>query len=103
MLFHPYSFLFFIDYKLNLKFQTITKLMKPSQNVSEESNETEIPRSEWPLNTTSANGANILGILAFCVAFGIAMSRNRDQTRVLQEFFNGLNVSIERLVRWVIW
>ena len=79
----------------------MSQLVEPPKNNSNGS--VAIPRSEWPVKVTSAKGANVLGILTFSVVFGIAISRLKEQTRVLQEFFIGLKMTIEKMVFWVIW
>jgi len=46
---------------------------------------------------------NILGLLAFCIAFGITLSRMRERGQPLVEFFNALSEASLKLVGLVIW
>jgi len=46
---------------------------------------------------------NILGLLAFCIAFGITLARMGERGQPLVDFFNALSEASLRLVGWVIW
>lgn len=55
-----------------------------------------------PVQGTS-EGINILGLLVFCVAFGLILGSMGTEGNPLRDFFDCLNKSILRLVSIVTW
>ncbi|VDN60422.1 unnamed protein product [Dracunculus medinensis] len=48
-------------------------------------------------------GMNVLGIIVFCIAFGIVLSQLGEQARVMVEFFAVMDQVIMKLVMMVMW
>lgn len=53
--------------------------------------------------TTRKGGMNILGILVFCIAFGIMLSKMAERAKPLVDFFKALSEASMMLVGLVIW
>ncbi|XP_072165627.1 excitatory amino acid transporter-like [Diadema setosum] len=49
------------------------------------------------------NGMNVLGIIAFCIAFGILLSQMGPRGRVMVEFFDILSDITMRMVSIIMW
>uniref|UniRef100_T1JB98 Amino acid transporter n=1 Tax=Strigamia maritima TaxID=126957 RepID=T1JB98_STRMM len=49
------------------------------------------------------DGTNIMGLIIFCIAFGIIAGQMGDKGRLMVEFFVGLNEIIMRIVGIVMW
>ncbi|XP_014670822.1 PREDICTED: excitatory amino acid transporter 1-like [Priapulus caudatus] len=49
------------------------------------------------------SGMNILGIVVFCVAFGIVIARMGKQGKPLRDFFDSMREAIMRIVNIVMW
>ncbi len=49
------------------------------------------------------DGVNILGIIVFCVAFGLVIGKMGEKGRILLEFFDALNEATMRLVQIIMW
>lgn len=48
------------------------------------------------------DGTNILGIIVFCLLFGLTIGQMGEKGRVLVEFFNALNEAIMRIVQIIM-
>lgn len=48
-------------------------------------------------------GMNVLGIIVFCITFGIVMGQLGEQARVMKDFFSVLDAIIMRIVGIVMW
>uniref|UniRef100_A0A8D2LKP2 Amino acid transporter n=1 Tax=Varanus komodoensis TaxID=61221 RepID=A0A8D2LKP2_VARKO len=48
-------------------------------------------------------GMNVLGLIGFFIAFGIAMGKMGDQAKPMADFFNILNEIIMKLVSMIMW
>lgn len=55
-----------------------------------------------PVQGTS-EGINVLGLLVFCVAFGLILGSMETEGNPLRDFFDCLNKSILRMVSIVTW
>ncbi|TKS79491.1 Excitatory amino acid transporter 1 [Collichthys lucidus] len=51
----------------------------------------------------TSDGLNLLGLLVFCVVFGLTLGRMETEGKLLRDFFDCLNKTIMRLVNIVIW
>ncbi|XP_033837895.1 excitatory amino acid transporter 4-like [Periophthalmus magnuspinnatus] len=51
----------------------------------------------------SSDGLNILGLLVFCTAFGLALGSTGSKGQPLRDFFTCLNSAIMNLINIVIW
>ncbi|KAE8290632.1 Excitatory amino acid transporter 1 [Larimichthys crocea] len=51
----------------------------------------------------TSDGLNLLGLLVFCVAFGLTLGSMETEGKLLRDFFDCLNKTIMRLVNIVIW
>lgn len=51
----------------------------------------------------TADGINLLGLLVFCIAFGLVLGRMGNEGTLLRDFFDCLNKAIMRLVGILIW
>ncbi|XP_068116625.1 excitatory amino acid transporter 2 isoform X4 [Hyperolius riggenbachi] len=49
------------------------------------------------------DGMNVLGLIGFFIAFGIAMGKMGDQARLMVEFFSILNEIVMKLVIMIMW
>ncbi|CAI9544489.1 unnamed protein product [Staurois parvus] len=49
------------------------------------------------------DGMNVLGLIGFFIAFGIAMGKMGEQARLMVEFFNILNEIVMKLVTMIMW
>ncbi|NXG20610.1 EAA3 protein, partial [Grallaria varia] len=50
-----------------------------------------------------SNGINALGLIAFCLVFGIVIGKMGEKGQVLLDFFNALNEATMRLVQIIMW
>ncbi|XP_018412969.1 PREDICTED: excitatory amino acid transporter 2 [Nanorana parkeri] len=49
------------------------------------------------------DGMNVLGVIGFFIAFGIAMGKMGEQARLMVDFFNILNEIVMKLVTMIMW
>uniref|UniRef100_A0A2R9AGX2 Amino acid transporter n=1 Tax=Pan paniscus TaxID=9597 RepID=A0A2R9AGX2_PANPA len=49
------------------------------------------------------DGMNVLGLIGFFIAFGIAMGKMGDQAKLMVDFFNILNEIVMKLVIMIMW
>ncbi|KAL7077407.1 hypothetical protein ACQ4LE_003249 [Meloidogyne hapla] len=49
------------------------------------------------------DGMNILGIIVFCISFGIVISQLGERGRIMVEFFGVLDLAIMKLVSLIMW
>ncbi|XP_043938589.1 excitatory amino acid transporter 2 isoform X3 [Protopterus annectens] len=49
------------------------------------------------------DGMNVLGLIGFFIAFGIAMGKMGEQAKLMVEFFNILNEIVMKLVIMIMW
>uniref|UniRef100_A0A8B9JUD0 Amino acid transporter n=1 Tax=Astyanax mexicanus TaxID=7994 RepID=A0A8B9JUD0_ASTMX len=49
-----------------------------------------------------SNGINVLGLIVFCVAFGLVIGKMGERGRILLEFFDALNEATMRLVQIIM-
>lgn len=52
---------------------------------------------------TYVDGANILGLLVFCIVFGLVIGKMGEKGQILLEFFDALNEATMRLIQIIMW
>lgn len=50
-----------------------------------------------------SEGVNVLGLIVFCVAFGLVIGKMGEKGRILLEFFDALNEATMKLVQIIMW
>lgn len=50
-----------------------------------------------------SDGINVLGIIVFCVTFGLVIGKMGEKGRILLEFFDSLNEATMKLVQIIMW
>lgn len=54
-------------------------------------------------NLVYSDGINIMGLIVFCIVFGIVMGKMGEKVKVMKEFFLALNDVIMKIVELVMW
>lgn len=52
---------------------------------------------------TDVDGMNILGLIVFSMAFGVALRKLGEDGEILIKFFNSFNEATMVLVSWIMW
>lgn len=52
---------------------------------------------------TIQNQTNFIGLITFCIAFGLCIAKMGDSAKIMHEFFKILNEIIMKLIRLVMW
>lgn len=52
---------------------------------------------------TYVDGANVLGLLVFCIVFGLVIGKMGEKGQILLEFFDALNEATMRLIQIIMW
>lgn len=52
---------------------------------------------------TYSEGINVLGLIVFCVMFGLVIGKMGERGRILLELFDALNEATMRLVQIIMW
>lgn len=58
---------------------------------------------DYKIVGTYSDGLNILGLIVFCVAFGLVIGKMGEKGRILLEFFDALNEATMKLVQIIMW
>lgn len=58
---------------------------------------------DYTIVGTYSDGINVLGLIVFCVAFGLVIGKMGERGRILLEFFDALNEATMRLVQIIMW
>lgn len=58
---------------------------------------------DYTITGAYVEGINILGIIVFCVVFGIVIGKMGEKGRILLEFFDALNEATMKLVQIIMW
>ncbi|KAL8169702.1 UNVERIFIED_CONTAM: Excitatory amino acid transporter 2 [Gekko kuhli] len=96
--------------------QTVTKKVLVPQEIEEPANDTEsifammnetegTPEPEMVIKKglEFKDGMNVLGLIGFFIAFGIAMGKMGEQAKMMVDFFNILNEIVMKLVTMIMW
>nr|CAB3266131.1 excitatory amino acid transporter-like [Phallusia mammillata] len=46
---------------------------------------------------------NVLGLISFCVLFGVVIARIGEEAKIVKDFFNSLNHIFMRMIMFIIW
>uniref|UniRef100_A0A8P4KHA3 Amino acid transporter n=1 Tax=Dicentrarchus labrax TaxID=13489 RepID=A0A8P4KHA3_DICLA len=57
---------------------------------------------DYKIIGTYSDGINVLGLIVFCVAFGLVIGKMGEKGRILLEFFDALNEATMRLVQIIM-
>ncbi|XP_056156045.1 excitatory amino acid transporter 3 [Lampris incognitus] len=57
---------------------------------------------EYKIIGTYSDGVNVLGLIVFCVAFGLVIGKMGEKGRILLEFFDALNEATMKLVQIIM-
>ncbi|XP_057254320.1 excitatory amino acid transporter 3 isoform X2 [Pezoporus wallicus] len=58
---------------------------------------------EYKLVGMYSNGINVLGLIVFCLVFGMVIGKMGEKGQVLVDFFNALNEATMRIVEIIMW
>ncbi|XP_053304570.1 excitatory amino acid transporter 2 isoform X2 [Spea bombifrons] len=94
--------------------QTVTKKVTVETPFEEPSNTTDsvfslmndtvmVTKEEIKKKLEFKDGMNVLGLIGFFIAFGIAMGKMGEQARLMVDFFNILNEIVMKLVIMIMW
>ncbi|XP_017564397.1 neutral amino acid transporter B(0) [Pygocentrus nattereri] len=65
-------------------------------------NTTNVTLEKVPVGT-DVDGMNILGLIVFAMAFGVALRKLGEEGEILIRFFNSFNEATMVLVSWIMW
>uniref|UniRef100_A0A8C1Y5C4 Amino acid transporter n=1 Tax=Cyprinus carpio TaxID=7962 RepID=A0A8C1Y5C4_CYPCA len=89
-------------------FKTILNISSPSQYatgykfVKNDTNSTNFSVEKVPVGA-EVDGMNILGLIVFAMAFGVALRKLGEEGEILIKFFNSFNEATMVLVSWIMW
>ncbi|XP_020638461.1 excitatory amino acid transporter 2 isoform X2 [Pogona vitticeps] len=96
--------------------QTVTKKVLVPQEIEEPDNATDSifammnesevtaePQMVIKKGLQFKDGMNVLGLIGFFIAFGIAMGKMGEQAKMMVDFFNILNEIVMKLVTMIMW
>ncbi|XP_068858017.1 excitatory amino acid transporter 3 isoform X3 [Aphelocoma coerulescens] len=72
---------------------TTATTAKPSENKTQ----------EYKIVGMYSNGINALGLIVFCLVFGMVIGKMGEKGQVLLDFFNALNEATMRIVQIIMW
>uniref|UniRef100_A0A8C0J360 Amino acid transporter n=1 Tax=Chelonoidis abingdonii TaxID=106734 RepID=A0A8C0J360_CHEAB len=58
---------------------------------------------EYKIVGMYSDGINVLGLIVFCLVFGIVIGKMREKGQVLVDFFNALNDATMKIVQIIMW
>ncbi|XP_048852091.1 excitatory amino acid transporter 3-like isoform X2 [Brienomyrus brachyistius] len=76
-----------------LKPGPVTMTMLSPQNVTK----------EYTIVGVYTDGINVLGLIVFCVVFGLVIRQMGDKGRILVEFFDAMNEATMKMVQIIMW
>ncbi|XP_063311160.1 excitatory amino acid transporter 3 [Pelobates fuscus] len=66
---------------------------------AEETNQTK----EYKIVGLYSDGVNVLGLIVFCLVFGIVIGKMGERGKVLVDFFNALNDATMQMIQIIMW
>ncbi|KAK2914353.1 hypothetical protein QQF64_029597 [Cirrhinus molitorella] len=97
------------------QYKTLRKEIEPSKTNISTSNTTTFPPLTTIISTVAQNltkdykivgsysdGINVLGLIVFCVTFGLVIGKMGERGRILLEFFDALNEATMRIVQIIM-
>ncbi|XP_069620286.1 excitatory amino acid transporter 3 [Ranitomeya imitator] len=94
------------------KREEIKPSKEPDKNSTIEKNDTfNLFATEEPKNKTKeykivglyTDGVNVLGLIVFCIVFGVVIGKMGEKGQVLVDFFNALNDATMQIVQIIMW
>ncbi|XP_073398718.1 excitatory amino acid transporter 3 [Dendrobates tinctorius] len=94
------------------KREEIKPSKEPDKNSTTEKNDTfSLFATEEPENKTKeykivglyTDGVNVLGLIVFCLVFGVVIGKMGEKGQVLVDFFNALNDATMQIVQIIMW
>ncbi|XP_059370766.1 neutral amino acid transporter B(0) [Carassius carassius] len=82
-------------------FQSYTTVYK-NKNITNSTNLTAFTVEKIPAGK-EVDGMNILGLIVFAMAFGVALRKLGEEGEILIKFFNSFNEATMVLVSWIMW
>jgi len=85
------------------QYETSREMRVTEENVTIDGNTTLQNVSEPMLVGSYKEGINILGLIFFCIMFGVIIGNMEEQGKILRDFFISFNEAIMKIVTIVIW
>ncbi|CAF1201791.1 unnamed protein product [Didymodactylos carnosus] len=82
----------------DLKVENVTV----GSTLANDSSATIVYKTKYTATEVKRDGINVLGLLLFCIFFGIIISRLKEKTVILKDFFNALLEVVMQLVRFAM-
>ncbi|XP_078425509.1 excitatory amino acid transporter 3 [Cetorhinus maximus] len=73
----------------------------PNVTMTTQVNETK--KSDYKVVGTYSNGLNVLGLIVFCLVFGIIIGQMGEKGKILLDFFDALNEATMKIVQIIMW
>ncbi|VVC24100.1 Sodium:dicarboxylate symporter,Sodium:dicarboxylate symporter, conserved site [Cinara cedri] len=80
-----------------------TVLIKPNVNTTAINSTVHSDLTLWKIESEMVEGSNVLGLVAFSVAFGICIGKLGPVGKPLLAFFDSLGEAVMLMTNWVIW
>ncbi|CAL4065671.1 unnamed protein product [Meganyctiphanes norvegica] len=61
------------------------------------------PKEEWPIGNDYARAMNIMGLVSFATAMGLALASLGPKGKPLLDFFHALSEATMVMTKWLIW
>lgn len=58
---------------------------------------------DWKISGENTEGTNVLGLVVFSIALGIAIGRMHEKGKPLQAFFHAFSEAMMMITGWIIW
>lgn len=89
----------FPDNLMEATFRSVGTSLKINQTILMKSNNTQYVKTIYEPMIVKRDGINVLGLLLFCILFGVIISRLKEKTAILKEFFEAMLEVVMQLVR----
>ncbi|KAL8203202.1 UNVERIFIED_CONTAM: Excitatory amino acid transporter 3 [Gekko kuhli] len=101
----------FQQYKTKREEVIITNEADKNGTIPTENPDTAVMPTETSSNNTKeykvvgmySDGINVLGLIVFCIVFGVVIGKMGEKGQVLVDFFNALNEATMRIVQIIMW